>query len=175
MGYHPEYLEVFLRAHHLLMHGDGPLAFNVRVYIAILVSTILQLLPIWAIIAQGTAHVWIKFKQTCIYGNNCPCVLGIIWVNLYNPCYQMSVMFSGGEGSLAVAVLNFKSCCTSHVSLCDHSIEACSRIWCVIGRHKRVPILNFPYCNHVINLIAFACVTSCLQLLLLVQQLLCVC
>ena len=36
MGYHPEYLEVFLRAHHLLMHGDGPLAFNVRVYIAIL-------------------------------------------------------------------------------------------------------------------------------------------
>ena len=38
MGYHPEYLEIFLRAHNLLMHGDGPLAFNVRVYIAILVS-----------------------------------------------------------------------------------------------------------------------------------------
>lgn len=38
MGYHPEYLEIFLRAHNLLMHGDGPLAFHVRVYIAILVS-----------------------------------------------------------------------------------------------------------------------------------------
>lgn len=39
MGYYFEYLEVFLRAHHLLMHGDGPLAFNVRVYIAILAAS----------------------------------------------------------------------------------------------------------------------------------------
>ena len=43
MGYHPEYLKIFLTTHHLLMHGDGPLAYNVRVYIAILVSCQLSL------------------------------------------------------------------------------------------------------------------------------------
>lgn len=39
-------------------------------------------------------------------------------------------------------------------------------MWRVIGGHTKVPILNFPYCNHVIDLIEFVCVTSCLQLFL---------
>ena len=37
MGYHPEYLDVFLKTHQLLMKGDGPLPVNMRIYIAIMV------------------------------------------------------------------------------------------------------------------------------------------
>ena len=155
MGHHPKYLEVFLRAHHLLMHGDGPLAFNVRVYIAILVSgplstykscTILHLLPIWPIIPYKMQHCVGKLctRPTCIYGNNCPCVLGIIWGNLYNPCYQMTVIFSGGEGSLAVAVLNFKSCCTSHAPLCDRCIGSLQSYVVCNWRSHKSPHSEFP-------------------------------
>ena len=38
MAYHPIYLEHFLRAHHHVLYGDGPLPFNYRHYIAIMVS-----------------------------------------------------------------------------------------------------------------------------------------
>ncbi|XP_043213480.1 sestrin-2-like isoform X2 [Amphibalanus amphitrite] len=36
MAAHPEYLAVFSRAHHFLMRGDGPLAFDMRHYVAIM-------------------------------------------------------------------------------------------------------------------------------------------
>ena len=39
MAYHPIYLEHFLRAHHHVLYGDGPLPFNYRHYIAIMVSS----------------------------------------------------------------------------------------------------------------------------------------
>jgi len=38
MAYHEDYLEVFLRTHHFLLRGDGPLPFTYRHYIAIMVS-----------------------------------------------------------------------------------------------------------------------------------------
>uniref|UniRef100_A0A8D2KUP4 Uncharacterized protein n=1 Tax=Varanus komodoensis TaxID=61221 RepID=A0A8D2KUP4_VARKO len=36
MGYHPQYLESFLRMQHYLLHMDGPLPFDCRHYIAIM-------------------------------------------------------------------------------------------------------------------------------------------
>ena len=39
MAAHAEYLAVFARTHHFLMRGDGPLAFDMRHYVAIMVST----------------------------------------------------------------------------------------------------------------------------------------
>ncbi|CAL8117102.1 unnamed protein product [Orchesella dallaii] len=38
MAYHPDYLEIFLRTHHFLMRGDGPLPYNFRNYIAIMAA-----------------------------------------------------------------------------------------------------------------------------------------
>lgn len=40
MGYHPNYLEMFLRTQQYLLRGDGPLPFHYRHYIAIMVSHI---------------------------------------------------------------------------------------------------------------------------------------
>ena len=39
MGYHPEYLDVSLKTHQLLMKGDGPLPVNMRIYIAIMAAS----------------------------------------------------------------------------------------------------------------------------------------
>lgn len=39
MGYHPQYLDSFLKMQHYLMHMDGPLPFDCRHYIAIMVSS----------------------------------------------------------------------------------------------------------------------------------------
>ena len=38
MTFHSEYLAVFARTQHFLMRGDGPLAFDMRHYVAIMVS-----------------------------------------------------------------------------------------------------------------------------------------
>uniref|UniRef100_A0A8D2J946 Sestrin 3 n=1 Tax=Varanus komodoensis TaxID=61221 RepID=A0A8D2J946_VARKO len=38
MGYHPQYLESFLRMQHYLLHMDGPLPFDCRHYIAIMAA-----------------------------------------------------------------------------------------------------------------------------------------
>ena len=38
MGYHPRYLDSFLKTQHYLLHMDGPLPFDCRHYIAIMVS-----------------------------------------------------------------------------------------------------------------------------------------
>ena len=35
---HPEYLAVFTRTQHFIMRGDGPLPFDMRHYIGIMVS-----------------------------------------------------------------------------------------------------------------------------------------
>ena len=35
---HPEYLAAFTRTQHFIMRGDGPLPFDMRHYIAIMVS-----------------------------------------------------------------------------------------------------------------------------------------
>ena len=40
MGYHPTYLEGFLRTQQYLLRGDGPLPFHYRHYIAIMVRAI---------------------------------------------------------------------------------------------------------------------------------------
>lgn len=37
MGYHPQYLDSFLKMQHYLLHMDGPLPFDCRHYIAIMV------------------------------------------------------------------------------------------------------------------------------------------
>ena len=38
MGYHPEYLDCFLKTQQYLLRGDGPLPYHFRHYIAIMVS-----------------------------------------------------------------------------------------------------------------------------------------
>lgn len=38
IGYHPDYLDCFLRTQQYLLRGDGPLPYHYRHYIAILVS-----------------------------------------------------------------------------------------------------------------------------------------
>ena len=38
MAYHPKYLHCFQQTHYYLMHEDGSLPFDVRHYIAIMVS-----------------------------------------------------------------------------------------------------------------------------------------
>jgi len=38
MGYDPRYLDSFLKTQHYLLHMDGPLPFDCRHYIAIMVS-----------------------------------------------------------------------------------------------------------------------------------------
>ena len=37
MGYHPQYLESFLKTQQYLLRGDGPLPYDYRHYIAIMV------------------------------------------------------------------------------------------------------------------------------------------
>jgi len=39
MNYHPKYLHCFQQTHYYLMHDDGPLPFDYRHYIAIMVSS----------------------------------------------------------------------------------------------------------------------------------------
>ena len=38
MSAHPDYLDPFLRTHNYILRGDGPLSYNCRNYIAIMVS-----------------------------------------------------------------------------------------------------------------------------------------
>ena len=46
MGYHPHYLESFLKTQQYLLRGDGPLPYDYRHYIAIMVSGKLAVLII---------------------------------------------------------------------------------------------------------------------------------
>ena len=39
LGYHPTYLNLFIKTHDFLMRGNGPLPLDIRSYIAILVCT----------------------------------------------------------------------------------------------------------------------------------------
>lgn len=39
MGYHPAYLDHFLRTQNFILRGDGPLSFDYRHFIAIMVSS----------------------------------------------------------------------------------------------------------------------------------------
>ena len=41
MGYHPQYLEAFLKTQQYILRGDGPLSYDYRHYIAIMVSDII--------------------------------------------------------------------------------------------------------------------------------------
>ena len=40
MGYHPKYLECFLKTQQYMLRGDGPLPYDYRHFIAIMVSDI---------------------------------------------------------------------------------------------------------------------------------------
>lgn len=42
MGYHPDYLDCFLRTQQYLLRGDGPLPYHYRHFIALMVSYTLQ-------------------------------------------------------------------------------------------------------------------------------------
>ena len=42
MGYHPHYLEAFLRTQQYMLRGDGPLPYDYRHFIAIMVSVIVS-------------------------------------------------------------------------------------------------------------------------------------
>ena len=41
MGYHPKYLESFLKAQDTMLRGDGPLPYDYRHYIAIMVGVLI--------------------------------------------------------------------------------------------------------------------------------------
>lgn len=41
IGYHPSYLEHFLKIQTFIMQGDGPLPYDYRHYLAIMVSNLL--------------------------------------------------------------------------------------------------------------------------------------
>lgn len=40
IDYHPKYLQQFLKTQNFIMRGDGPLSFEYRHYLAIMVSSI---------------------------------------------------------------------------------------------------------------------------------------
>jgi len=40
MGYHPTYLDVFLRTQNFILRGDGPLPYDYRHFIAIMVRPV---------------------------------------------------------------------------------------------------------------------------------------
>ena len=42
MGYHPTYLDVFLRTQNFILRGDGPLPYDYRHFIAIMVRTVME-------------------------------------------------------------------------------------------------------------------------------------
>lgn len=65
MGYHPAYLDHFLRTQHFILRGDGPLPYDYRHYIAIMASgrhqcNYLIALQKQEFLLQGGAHTWLK-------------------------------------------------------------------------------------------------------------------
>lgn len=42
IGYHPKYLDHFLRTQQFILYGDGPLPYNYRLYLAIMVSPVVN-------------------------------------------------------------------------------------------------------------------------------------
>ena len=62
MGYHPKYLDVFLRTQHYMLRGNGPLPYNYRHYIALMVSTHFYFLYLY-ISQQTLAYVGLRSCQ----------------------------------------------------------------------------------------------------------------
>ncbi|XP_064629105.1 sestrin-1-like isoform X2 [Lineus longissimus] len=65
MGYHPEYLDCFLRTQHYMLRGDGPLPYEYRHYIAILAAarhqcSYLVKLHTTEFLLQGGDPQWLK-------------------------------------------------------------------------------------------------------------------
>lgn len=56
MGYHPSYLEQFLKTQNYILRGDGPLPFDYRHFIAIMV-TITTVTPIFTYLIVGILKV----------------------------------------------------------------------------------------------------------------------
>ncbi|XP_025832819.1 sestrin homolog [Agrilus planipennis] len=65
MGYHPDYMDHFLRTQNFILKGDGPLPFDYRHYIAIMASgrhqcSYLIALQKQEFLVQGGNHTWLK-------------------------------------------------------------------------------------------------------------------
>jgi sestrin len=54
MGYHPTYLDVFLRTQNFILRGDGPLPYDYRHFIAIMVR---------AFVVVCSGKVWQREKK----------------------------------------------------------------------------------------------------------------
>jgi sestrin len=65
MGYHPTYLDVFLRTQNFILRGDGPLPYDYRHFIAIMAAgrhqcSYLISLQKQEFLLQGGDHTWLK-------------------------------------------------------------------------------------------------------------------
>ena len=65
MGYHPAYLDHFLKTQNFILRGDGPLPYDYRHYIAIMASgrhqcNYLISLQKQEFLLQGGSHTWLK-------------------------------------------------------------------------------------------------------------------
>jgi hypothetical protein len=66
MAAHPNYLDPYLRTHNFIMRGDGPLPYNVRHYIALMVSCSVCLsLPVWKNHFFHFPVLWSPFVIAC--------------------------------------------------------------------------------------------------------------
>lgn len=68
MGYHPKYLDVFLKTQHFILRGDGPLPYDYRHYIAIMAvarhrCSYLINLQKQEFVLQGGNEKWLKGLQ----------------------------------------------------------------------------------------------------------------
>ena len=60
MGYHPTYLDVFLRTQNFILRGDGPLPYDYRHFIAIMVRTVWQK----SFVVEWSGKAWLR-EKTC--------------------------------------------------------------------------------------------------------------
>uniref|UniRef100_A0A1B0C756 Uncharacterized protein n=1 Tax=Glossina palpalis gambiensis TaxID=67801 RepID=A0A1B0C756_9MUSC len=61
IGYHPRFLDHFLRTQNFIMKGDGPLPYDYRYYLAIIVSIMSFFLQISGKILQAVQTVYFHF------------------------------------------------------------------------------------------------------------------
>ena len=68
MGYHPTYLDVFLRTQNFILRGDGPLPYDYRHFIAIMVR------PVWqkSVVVEWSGKAWLREEK-------CDTNSGVYW------------------------------------------------------------------------------------------------
>lgn len=94
IGYHPEYLKEFLKTQHFLMQGDGPLRYDYRHYIAIMVSNIPMCVLFCSIISIYTSQTS-RLYDEFVYSDNI-CEFLVIIENTYRRFHYHMYKLLGG-------------------------------------------------------------------------------